>query len=62
MKPRHTAEQSTVKLNKAEQIEGSSSGAPKKGFGATSGSSQPVSAGAPAAKKGFGFSGAKAGE
>jgi ribonucleoside-diphosphate reductase alpha chain len=30
MKPRHTAEQSTVKVNKAEEISGGS----KKGFGA----------------------------
>jgi ribonucleoside-diphosphate reductase alpha chain len=34
MKPRHTAEQSTVKVNKAEQIStNDSAGAPKKGFG-----------------------------
>ena len=62
MKPRHTAEQSTVKVNKAEQIEGSSSGAPKKGFGAASTPAEPAVVGAPAAKKGFGFSTAKAGE
>jgi len=37
MKPRHTAEQSTVKVNKAETI-AAGSGAPKKGFGAAAGS------------------------
>ena len=60
MKPRHTAEQSTVKVNKAEAINSSGEGAaPKKGFGAAaSGSAEPVSAGAPA-KKGFGFGSAK---
>jgi ribonucleoside-diphosphate reductase alpha chain len=56
MKPRHTAEQSTVKVNKAEQINGSGGQAPKKGFGATT-SSEPVAAGASTPKKGFGFSG-----
>ena len=44
MKPRHTAEQSTTKVNKAEAISASSD-TEKKGFGAT----------APAQKKGFGF-------
>jgi len=60
MKPRHTAEQSTVKVNKAEAINSSGEGAaPKKGFGAAaSGSAEPVAAGAPA-KKGFGFGSAK---
>jgi ribonucleoside-diphosphate reductase alpha chain len=60
MKPRHTAEQSTVKVNKAETINSSGEGAaPKKGFGAAaSGSAEPVAAGAPA-KKGFGFGSAK---
>jgi len=61
MKPRHTAEQSTVKVNKSEEI---GSGA-KKGFGAAS--SAPVeaaasgaSATAPSApRKGFGFGGVK---
>ena len=33
MKPRHTAEQSTVKVNKAEEIGAGSGGAPRKGFG-----------------------------
>jgi ribonucleoside-diphosphate reductase alpha chain len=34
MKPRHTAEQSTVKVNKTEQIsQNDTAGAPKKGFG-----------------------------
>jgi ribonucleoside-diphosphate reductase alpha chain len=55
MKPRHTAEQSTVKVNKAEQISSSGgSSTPRKGFGAVGGSAEPVAAGAPA-KKGFGF-------
>jgi ribonucleoside-diphosphate reductase alpha chain len=60
MKPRHTAEQSTVKVNKAETINSSGEGAaPRKGFGAAaSGSAEPVAAGAPA-KKGFGFGSAK---
>ena len=64
MKPRHTAEQSTVKVNKAEEINSSGSSAPRKGFGATAGSSEPVAASAPAAAptKGFGFSASKAGE
>ena len=44
MKPRHTAEQSTTKVNKAEAISASSD-TEKKGFGAA----------APAQKKGFGF-------
>ena len=57
MKPRHTAEQSTVKVNKAEAINGSGGGAPKKGFGAAGGSSEPVAAGSSSPKKGFGFSG-----
>lgn len=60
MKPRHTAEQSTVKVNKAETIN-AGGGAPKKGFGAASGSStpaaEPAAAAAPA-RKGFGFGGA----
>jgi len=65
MKPRHTAEQSTVKVNKAETI-AAGSGAPKKGFGAAAGASapaaEPAAAAAPA-RKGFGFGGvAKAGE
>jgi ribonucleoside-diphosphate reductase alpha chain len=63
MKPRHTAEQSTVKVNKTEQINDSDAAASKKGFGAAGGSAEPVAAGsAPAPKKGFGFSGAKAAE
>ncbi len=53
MKPRHTAEQSTVKVNKAEEI----SGGAKKGFGAgaPSPAAEPVAAGAP--RRGFGFGG-----
>jgi ribonucleoside-diphosphate reductase alpha chain len=58
MKPRHTAEQSAVKVNKAEQINSSGGGAPRKGFGATPAPSEPVAAGSSAPKKGFGFGGA----
>jgi ribonucleoside-diphosphate reductase alpha chain len=62
MKPRHTAEQSTVKVNKAEQINDSGTAAPKKGFGqAASGSSEPVAATPAGARKGFGFGGASQG-
>jgi len=52
MKPRHTAEQSTVKVNKSEEI---GSGA-KKGFGAAAASGAPVEAAASAApaRRGFG--------
>lgn len=63
MKPRHTAEQSTVKVNKSEQInQDGGSSSPRKGFGATGGSSEPapVAAGA-GAKKGFGFGGTSKG-
>jgi ribonucleoside-diphosphate reductase alpha chain len=71
MKPRHTAEQSTVKVNKSEEIGGGVGGGAKKGFGFGGGGSsavsspQTVSAGAAAgvvaeaapapARKGFGF-------
>jgi ribonucleoside-diphosphate reductase alpha chain len=66
MKPRHQAEQSTVKVNKAEEISG---GAARKGFaavGAGAGSADAVStqtaAPAPApARKGFGFGGLSTG-
>ena len=54
MKPRHTAEQSTVKVNKSEDVNGGA----RKGFGAaasTPASAQPVAAAAP--RKGFGFGG-----
>jgi ribonucleoside-diphosphate reductase alpha chain len=53
MKPRHTAEQSTVKVNKAEEI----GDGVKKGFGAAkpAETAEPVAAAAP--KKGFGFGG-----
>ena len=55
MKPRHTAEQSTVKVNKAESIVTGN----KKGFGAGAGApspaAEPVAAGAP--RRGFGFGG-----
>lgn len=55
MKPRHTAEQSTVKVNKSEDIN-AGGGAPKKGFGFSGGApaAEPVAAAAPA-RKGFGF-------
>ena len=60
MKPRHTAEQSTVKVNKSEEI---GSGA-RKGFGAASSAAPAVASSAattdnaPAApRKGFGFGG-----
>jgi ribonucleoside-diphosphate reductase alpha chain len=57
MKPRHTAEQSTVKVNKSEEI---GSGA-RKGFGAAAPVAEPVAEtvdAAPAApKRGFGFGG-----
>lgn len=58
MKPRHTAEQSTVKVNKSEQINSSGGSAPKKGFGAAPASAEPVAAGSGASTKGFGFGGA----
>jgi len=48
MKPRHTAEQSTVKVNKAEQIGGGATGSVRKGFG-SAGASVPASAPAAAA-------------
>jgi ribonucleoside-diphosphate reductase alpha chain len=57
MKPRHTAEQSTVKVNKAEEI---NAGAPaKKGFGAAASTDAAAPAAAPA-RKGFGFGSAGA--
>jgi len=63
MKPRHTAEQSTVKVNKAEQINGSGSSAPKKGFGAATPAAKEPAAASSAPAKGFGFGSAtKAGE
>ncbi|MEY4396905.1 MAG: hypothetical protein RLZZ40_661 [Actinomycetota bacterium] len=53
MKPRHTAEQSTVKVNKAETlVEGN-----KKGFGAGATATEAESVAA-APRKGFGFGGA----
>jgi ribonucleoside-diphosphate reductase alpha chain len=57
MKPRHQAEQSTVKVNKAEEI---SAGA-KRGFGAAPAAVSAATAAEPAvaapARKGFGFGG-----
>ena len=54
MKPRHTAEQSTVKVNKSVQVD---EGAPaKRGFGAASAPAEPAAekpAAAPA-RRGFG--------
>ncbi len=62
MKPRHTAEQSTVKVNKAEAINADASSAPKKGFGSAV-SAAPAETASAAPRKGFGFGGAvKAGE
>jgi ribonucleoside-diphosphate reductase alpha chain len=56
MKPRHTAEQSTVKVNKAESlVEGN-----KKGFGAAASNAEPEAVGAGAPRRGFGFGGAGA--
>jgi ribonucleoside-diphosphate reductase alpha chain len=52
MKPRHQAEQSTVKVNKAEEID---TGA-KRGFAAAGAPAEPAAASAPA-RKGFGFAG-----
>ena len=46
MKPRHTAEQSTVKVNKSEQIGGGATSSARRGFGSAGGSAP---AGAPAA-------------
>ncbi|AYG02705.1 ribonucleoside-diphosphate reductase subunit alpha [Gryllotalpicola protaetiae] len=58
MKPRHQAEQSTVRVNKSEEIGGA-----RKGFGASSApasasapAAEPATAGAPA-RRGFGFGG-----
>jgi len=65
MKPRHTAEQSTVKVNKSVAIQGGD-GAAKKGFGAAAGATAGADTGASAsatpegvapARKGFGFGG-----
>jgi ribonucleoside-diphosphate reductase alpha chain len=59
MKPRHQAEQSTVRVNKSEEI----SGGARKGFGAAAAqasapapAAEPAGAGAPA-RRGFGFGG-----
>ena len=58
MKPRHTAEQSTVKVNKSEQInDAAGASAPRKGFGAakvTSDAAPEQSAPAAPARRGFG--------
>jgi len=61
MKPRHQAEQTSVKVNKSEEI----GGGPRKGFGAASGSAgkgEPVGAGATPARRGFGFGGVTGGD
>lgn len=47
MMPRHTAEQSTVKVNKSEAVTPASGGAQRRGFGATTAPAAP-------AKRGFG--------
>jgi ribonucleoside-diphosphate reductase alpha chain len=52
MKPRHQAEQSTVKVNKAEEIDAGA----KRGFAAAGAPAEPAAASAPA-RKGFGFAG-----
>src|SRR5690606_33936875 len=49
LKPRHQAEQSTVKVNKAEELSGAAS--------ARAGEGEKVGAGAAPARRGFGFSG-----
>jgi ribonucleoside-diphosphate reductase alpha chain len=57
MKPRHTAEQSTVRVNKAETVD---AGAPaRRGFGATP---QPAVAAPAPVRRGFGFGGVAKGE
>ena len=57
MKPRHQAEQSTVKVNKSEDL---NTGV-RRGFGAASAPVEPSAATvAPAARKGFGFAGLSA--
>jgi len=60
MKPRHTAEQSTVRVNKAETID-AGAGAARRGFGPAA--PQPAAA-SPAApvRRGFGFGGVAKGE
>jgi ribonucleoside-diphosphate reductase alpha chain len=61
MKPRHQAEQTSVKVNKAEEIGGGA----RKGFGAASGvagKGEPVGAGAAPARRGFGFGGVTGGD
>lgn len=52
MMPRHTAEQSTVKVNKSEALSGSGGGAPRRGFGAAT-PAAPAPAPAPTGR-GFG--------
>lgn len=54
MKPRHQAEQSTVKVNKSEEL--SSGAGEKRGFAAAGAPSEPAAASTPA-RKGFGFAG-----
>ena len=41
MMPRHTAEQSTVKVNKADQVRPASGGTPRRGFGAARATTSP---------------------
>jgi ribonucleoside-diphosphate reductase alpha chain len=55
MKPRHTAEQSTVKVNKSAQVNDSGASTPRKGFGAAPKTTQEPVAAAATPKKGFGF-------
>lgn len=57
MKPRHTAEQSTVKVNKSEDA---STGAQRKGFGAAKAPAAAPASAPAAPRKGFGFGGVSA--
>lgn len=71
MKPRHTAEQSTVRVNKAETLDqdaGVAGGAARRGFGSAapsrggSGPAVPEPAVAAPVRRGFGFGGVSRGE
>jgi ribonucleoside-diphosphate reductase alpha chain len=64
MKPRHQAEQSTVKVNKAEEISGGARGFAAVGAGSAPADADSTQAAAPAqapARKGFGFGGLSTG-
>lgn len=60
MKPRHTAEQSTVRVNKAETIEQGASVGARRGFGASA--PKPAAAVPAPTRRGFGFSAQAKGE